>query len=212
MFDSIITSITSNLMKPLPGIEAHFEMAHFNREKITHTSKNLNEYKSSAVLILIFPSLQNKPSILFIERVRYNGYHSGQIAFPGGKAEIEDYDLQATALREFFEETGSDITPTVIGKLTPVYIPVSNYMVQPYVAYTNKKPNFVINPNEVSKLIECEISLLFDNNLIKETTIEPSPGYKLKTPYFDVHGNILWGATAMITNELKWIIKGSHYV
>ena len=137
----------------------------------------------------------------------YNGHHSGQIAFPGGKVEPTDTDLKATALREFFEETGSDITPTIIGKLTPVYIPVSKCMVQPLVSYVEQKPNFSASAYEVNELIEWEITDLLNPEIIKETTIEPTPGLKLKTPYFDVQGKVLWGATAMMLNELKIIIS-----
>jgi 8-oxo-dGTP pyrophosphatase MutT (NUDIX family) len=146
-------------------------------------------------------------SVLLIERMTYNGHHSGQIAFPGGKVEPTDRDLQETALREFFEETGADITPTVIGKLTPVYIPISKFMVQPFVSYVEQKPNFSASAYEVNALIEWEIDHLLNPNIIKETTVEPMPGYKLKTPYFDVQGKVLWGATAMMLNELKWVLK-----
>lgn len=209
MFEAFINNLKNKIEKPLPGISAQYEMAHVNREKILHTSPKLNEYKPSAVLILLFPNYHNKPTILLIERNLYKGYHSGQIALPGGKAEKSDTSLQATALREFFEETGSDIIPTIIGKLTPVYIPVSKFMVQPYIAYANKKPNFSINTREVSELIEWEMIYLLDNNTIKQTMVEPTLGYKLKTPYFDVHGKVMWGATAMMLNELKWVINSN---
>lgn len=209
MFEEFIVKLKNKIEKPLPGISAQYEMAHIKREKILYNSNESKEYKPSAVLILIFPNNNNQPTILLIERNSYNGYHSGQIALPGGKAEINDDSLQVTALREFFEETGSDITPTIIGKLTPVYIPVSKFMVQPYIAYANKKPNFSINTREVAELIEWEILHLLDSNTIKQTTVEPTLGYKLKTPYFDVNGKVLWGATAMMLNELKWIINSN---
>jgi 8-oxo-dGTP pyrophosphatase MutT (NUDIX family) len=207
MFETFITNLKNKIEKPLPGISAQYEMAHVNREKILLTSNESKEYKPSAVLILLFPNNNNQPTILLIERNSYIGYHSGQIALPGGKAEISDDNLQSTALREYFEETGSDIIPTIIGKLTPVYIPVSKFMVQPYIAYANKKPKFSINTREVAELIEWEMVHLLDNNTIKETTVEPTFGYKFKTPFFDVHGKVLWGATAMMLNELKCIIN-----
>jgi len=207
MFQFFIDNLKINLQKPLPGEEAQFEMAHVKREKIAANSIDSDAYRPSAVLILLYPNEQQQTSVLLIERMTYNGHHSGQIAFPGGKVEPTDRDLQETALREFFEETGADITPTVIGKLTPVYIPISKFMVQPFVSYVEQKPNFSASAYEVNALIEWEIDHLLNPNIIKETTVEPMPGYKLKTPYFDVQGKVLWGATAMMLNELKWVLK-----
>ena len=206
MFQLFIDNLKTNLQKPLPGEEVQFEMAHVKREKLADLFADYKNYRPSAVLILLYPNEQ-QTSILLIERMTYDGHHSGQIALPGGKAELSDVDLQATALREFFEETGSDIIPTVIGKLTPIYIPVSKFMVQPFVAYVTQKPNFTISEMEVSQLIEWSIDDLLNPNIIKETTIEPTPGLKLKTPYFDVQGKVLWGATAMMLNELKWVLN-----
>jgi len=206
MFQLFINNLKTNLQKPLPGVEAQFEMAHVKREKVLSNSYESQNYRPSAVLILLYPNEEQQTSVLLIERMTYNGHHSGQIAFPGGKAEPSDVDLQATALREFFEETGADITPTIIGKLTPVYIPVSKFMVQPFVSYVEQKPNFSASAYEVNELIEWEINQLLNPDIIKETVIEPAPGLKLKTPYFDVQGKVLWGATAMMLNELKKIL------
>ena len=207
MFQLFINNLKTNLQKPLPGEDAQFEMAHVTREKLADLFAEYKNYRASAVLILLYPNEQNQTSVLLIERMTYDGHHSGQIAFPGGKVEPNDIDLQATALREFFEETGSDETPTVIGKLTPVYIPVSKFMVQPFVSYVDQKPNFTASAYEVNELIEWEINHLLNPDIIKETTIEPTPGLKLKTPYFDVQGKVLWGATAMMLNELKWVLR-----
>lgn len=206
MFQLFIENLKTNLQKPLPGVEAQFEMAHVKRERVLANTYESQNYRPSAVLILLFPNEQNQTSVLLIERMTYNGHHSGQIAFPGGKAEPDDLDLQATALREFFEETGADVTPTVIGKLTPVYIPVSKFMVQPFVSFVEQKPNFLASAYEVNELIEWEINHLLNPEIIKETTIEPTPGYKIKTPYFDLQGKVLWGATAMMLNELKRVL------
>jgi 8-oxo-dGTP pyrophosphatase MutT (NUDIX family) len=208
MFQLFIENLKTNLQKPLPGEEAQFEMAHVKREKVLANSLDSQNYRPSAVLILLYPNEQQQTSVLLIERMTYDGHHSGQIALPGGKVEPDDIDLQATALREFFEETGADETPTIIGKLTPVFIPVSKFMVQPFVSYVEQKPNFSASAYEVNELIEWEITHLLNPDIIKETTIEPTHGYKLKTPYFDVQGKVLWGATAMMLNELKWVLKG----
>jgi 8-oxo-dGTP pyrophosphatase MutT (NUDIX family) len=207
MFAEFITNLTIKLQHPLPGEEAQFEMAHVDREKVNTLSADYKNYRPSAVLILLYPNEHDETILLLIERMTYNGYHSGQIALPGGKAEPTDTDLQATALREFFEETGADAMPEVIGKLSPVHIPVSKFSVQPFVAYLNKRPNFSVNTREVQQLIEWPFTNFISTETIKQTTIEPMPGLKLSTPYFDVQDKVLWGATAMIMNELRWVVN-----
>lgn len=207
MFEEFISNLKIKLQQPLPGEKAQFEMAHTNREKVSEKSNIYRDYRPSAVLILLYPNEHGETILLLIERVTYDGYHSGQIALPGGKAEPTDADLQATAMREFFEETGSDKKPEVIGKLTPVYISVSKFIVQPFVAYLPERPNFNIHTREVQQLIEWPFTNFIDAETVKQTTIEPMPGLKLHTPYFDVQDKILWGATAMIMNELKWVIN-----
>jgi 8-oxo-dGTP pyrophosphatase MutT (NUDIX family) len=205
MFSDFINDLKSKLQQTLPGIEAQFEMAHVKRERVEYG--NDKDYRPSAVLILLYPNDQEDVCILLIERSTYNGHHSGQIALPGGKVEPTDKDLEDTALREFYEETGCEEVPFMIGKLSPIHIPVSKFVVHPFVGYLSKRPIFSPNENEVKQLLEWKLSDLLLPESVKETTIEPMPGLKMSTPYFDVQEKILWGATAMMLNELKWVVN-----
>lgn len=210
MFEEFIENLKVNLTFPLPGIVAQFEMAHAAREKLLPNSADMGTYRPSAVLIVVYPNEMREPVFLLIERVKYNGHHSGQIALPGGKSDLSDIDLEATAMREFFEETGSNATPEIIGKLTPIYIPVSKFIVHPFVAVLKSRPEFMISEREVKQLIEWPLKEFLSTLTIKQTIVEPMPGFRINTPYFDVNGKILWGATAMIMNELKVIINAKN--
>ena len=206
MFNQFIQQLKNKLTLPLPGEEVQFELAHIARERIIPNSEEAQLYRPSAVLVFIYPNANNEPTILLVERPTYDGHHSGQIGFPGGKADLSDFNLEATALREFFEETGCSETPNFIGSLTPVYIPISKFMVQPYLAYLNETPIFNPDEREVFQLIELSVTDLLNPDLIKETIVTPTPTLKFKTPYFDVNQKIVWGATAMILNELKALL------
>jgi 8-oxo-dGTP pyrophosphatase MutT (NUDIX family) len=133
--------------------------------------------------------------------------HSGQISLPGGKFDESDITLEKTALRECHEEIGIQNNIEVLGQLTPIYIPVSKFMVTPFVAILNEEdPTYILNVNEVQNVIEFPVDDLRSPHIVKQTTVEPTAGIKLKTPYFDIQGKIVWGATAMILNEFKHLL------
>ncbi|HEX9650703.1 MAG TPA: CoA pyrophosphatase, partial [Cyclobacteriaceae bacterium] len=171
-------------------------------------------YKESSVLVLIFPQ-NGSAYIPLIKRPDYDGIHSGQISLPGGKREVQDKNLVDTALRETWEEIGAQINQIkILGSLTPLYIPPSNFMVNPFVGFVESKPQFKIDPVEVQKIIEAPVSYFVEGNnvLNKEIEIIRKSGkanevIKLETPYFDLEGEVLWGATAMILSELKELMR-----
>lgn len=136
------------------------------------------------------------------------GPHSGQVSFPGGKQEENDENLQKTALREAKEELGIDIEGVeVIGTMTGLYIPISNFLVYPYLGIMDTKPDFRPDPVEVRQIIEIRLDQLLDGVNIKRKPIMISLiGKEIETPYFDLEGQTIWGATAMILSELRELL------
>ncbi|MDD3875612.1 MAG: CoA pyrophosphatase [Bacteroidales bacterium] len=191
--------------KKLPGISAHELMLPKNRPlKIPENLKN--PQKLCSVLILLYPKDNSIFSVL-TERNTYDGIHSGQISLPGGKQEKFDKDLIETALRESHEEIGIQTElVNVMGTLTPIFIPPSNFWVLPVVGNIKQAPEFKIAVNEVSKLIEYDIKLLLDEKNVKEKMFSGA-GYEISAPFFDISGSCVWGATAMILSEFKIILR-----
>jgi 8-oxo-dGTP pyrophosphatase MutT (NUDIX family) len=181
-------------------------MAPVRRERMSEISVSERNPRSSAVLILLYPSQDSFRTVL-IERPVYEGVHSGQVAFPGGKFEPEDLTLENTALREAEEEVGiARENVAVLGRLTDLYISPSNFLVSPIIAYTDQIPVFKPDPREVNKVITIGLDMLNDISIRGVKTITYSGGYKIKTPYYEVEGLTVWGATAMIISELNAVI------
>ncbi len=204
---SLIKLLKDRLNKPLPGIEAQYEMAPVSRAKFDVKALEPNTYKKSAVVLLLYNN-NGSCHIPLIKRNEYEGKHSNQVGLPGGKFDENDGNLTNTALRELHEEIGikkQDVE--ILGALTPLYIPVSNFYVEPFIAiYQGDNINFNIDTREVKQLIQLDTGLLKLDSLIEHDGIVSGEGYKLKTPYFNVEGEIIWGATAMILNEFKKLI------
>jgi 8-oxo-dGTP pyrophosphatase MutT (NUDIX family) len=151
----------------------------------------------------------NDISIIFIERAEYGGTHSGQIAFPGGKVEANDIDLLYTARRESEEEVGISISEgKFIGKLTPVYIPVSNYDVYPFVILHEKFPVLSVDEREVSSFIIASLHSLAEPDAIHHKELAILKDNKMaKVPGFYIEDKWLWGASALIINELVAVYR-----
>jgi 8-oxo-dGTP pyrophosphatase MutT (NUDIX family) len=210
MFPSFVNKLKIRFETPLPGSDAQLLMAPEGRRRLANMDISTYNPRKSAVLILLFP-VQNKICTILIQRPIYDGVHSGQIAFPGGKFEETDVDLQKTALREAFEEVGvpaSDVT--IIGKLTDLYIPPSNFLVSPFIGFANEKPDFILNAYEVQDIITVDLFDLNSNAIKTEKTIIHSGGYKIKTPCYEVNGLTIWGATAMMISELNVVVAEAN--
>ncbi len=132
--------------------------------------------------------------------------HSGQISLPGGKKDPTDTSLYHTAIRETFEEIGiKENQIELLGELTPLFIPISNFMVYPFVAFSKEELHFTPNPSEVELVIEIPITELLDENTITEDAWEEK-GKLFRKPFFAISNQQIWGATAMILSEFRHLL------
>lgn len=191
----------------LPGEEAHLEFSPI-RQKSSEALKNAQQVRDAAVAIVIYP-LNNELYSLVIERQTYDGTHSGQISFPGGKVEESDQNLMHTAIRECFEEIGLQLNETdFISELTSVFIPVSGFHVRPFIFYQEIEPtNFILSEREVYQLAHISLSeLTKDENVVLKSLKVGNMTLK-DVPHFKLNEVEIWGATALMLNELKHLLN-----
>lgn len=193
----------------LPGEEYHFRMAPLERLKeLKRKAYQMQSAKMAAVLCLFYPNTIGDTHFSLILRKTYKGVHSAQVGFPGGKIEKIDSDLMATALREAHEEVG--ITPSdvrVLKELTEVYIPPSNYFVRPYLGISKSTPHFQLQMDEVDALIEVPvIEFMHERSKIIQT-LSTSYAKNIEVPAFELQGHVVWGATAMMLNEVRELLS-----
>jgi len=160
--------------------------------------------RPAAVLVLVVPDADGEARIVLTERTTGGRHHSGEISFPGGRAEPEDADLVATALREAAEEIGllpTDAGLRVVGTLEPFWIPVSNYLVTPVVAVASARPSLAAAPDEVARIIEAPLDAFLGGAPIEiiERTIAD---WTIRYGAYAVEGLLVWGATARILGRL----------
>ena len=194
----------------LPGEIAHKKLSPKGRlltsELLKNTEKNRESFKESAVSILIY-QVEKINELILIQRQIYEGNHSGQISFPGGKKEINDENLFETATRECKEEIGFEPKSThFIGNLSPVYIPISQFYVVPFVFFLDEKPNLIADNYEVQEIITIKLKDLLNENNFQVKTIEIKEK-TIEAPCFYIDEKIIWGATAFMLNELKMIFE-----
>jgi 8-oxo-dGTP pyrophosphatase MutT (NUDIX family) len=204
LFNDFIIQLTEQLKEPLPGQEFHLKMmAQFRVNSKVQPNENT---RKSAILILFYP-YQEEIFVPLILRPAYDGVHGGQMAFPGGRAEKEDENLNRTALREAQEEVGiKAIDVKIIGQLTEIFIPPSNFFVMPIIGYVNYHPTFYPDAREVDSIYEINLKEIMDeqNQQVRKVDVR---GLKLETPCFIIQERVVWGATAMMLAELNEILR-----
>jgi 8-oxo-dGTP pyrophosphatase MutT (NUDIX family) len=192
----------------LPGHDAFLRMSGYPRPDLDAVRRMDPPPRESAVLAMLYERA-GQAHVLLMLRPEYDGVHSGQIAFPGGRREPEDPDLLHTALREFREETGSMPAGLLhLGSLSPVYIPPSRSLVTPFVAAVDELGPLSPDPREVAALIEAPVALLLRDDILRTGDRHVQVmGRTMQVPYFDVHGHMVWGATAMMIAELRALLS-----
>jgi 8-oxo-dGTP pyrophosphatase MutT (NUDIX family) len=206
-FERLIAHLESRLNQGLPGKEAHLDMAPQPIDLRRFDPKLPENHRKSGVLLLFYP--ESRQSFFpLIKRPDYPGVHGGQIALPGGKMEQDDPDVIFTALREAEEEIGVDSGKIeILGRLSDLYIPTSNFLVSPVIGFLEEKPKMIPEEKEVQRIITTDLQHVLNLDLRKRKILELSSGFKLDTPYFEIDGEVVWGATAMILSELSWLLS-----
>ena len=206
-FNSFLKHISNLTDVPLGGIDSQFKMAPAIRKNFDLKTIIKPNAKNAATLALFYPNTQNETCFLLTQRAIYNGAHSAQISFPGGKIEKNDANLEFTALRETYEETAVKMNDiSIYRELTKTYIPPSNFWVTPYMGTIDYRPNFIAN-NEVSAFIEVQLKDILDDSAIIIKNMTTSYMKSVDVPCFKLNDYIVWGATAMILSEIKDLLK-----
>lgn len=207
-FNLFFNAIPNVMNVELPSISSHIKMAPLERVKMMEEdSYDISSVRKAAVMMLFYPK-NDITHLLLIIRNSYPGVHSSQIAFPGGKVEDIDFDLKQTALRETHEEIGihpNDIH--VIRDFSSIYIPPSNFLVYPFLGISQSELTFTLQQEEVAGIIELPLSTLLDDSIISSKNLETSYSKLIDVPIFQIEEHSVWGATAMMLNELKDVLK-----
>ena len=205
----LAVALAARLAHPLPGHAAHAEMAPYPaRTDPSVISVEGKTARRAATVVLLLPSPEGEAR--FVLTVRHAGLrdHSGQVSLPGGRIEPGETPEQA-ALREAREEVGvPESAPSILGRLTPLYIPPSRFAVWPIVAVVGARPTFVTQEAEVAELLDVPLASLLDP-AVRRVAPRDLGGARAEVPYFDLGGHQVWGATAMMLAEFAAVVRGA---
>ena len=193
----------------LPGEEAHYKLAPMLRlRELENLDLQQKKPKQAAVLAVFYPGEQAETKFVLILRKTYRGVHSNQVGFPGGRVEEGDRDLAHTALRETEEEVGIPQEEVeVLRELTKLYIPPSNFWVQPFIGIMECRPKLIPQESEVEAVIEVDIDDFLADSCLTTETLSTSYAKNIEVPAFLLNGHVVWGATAMMLSEMKELLK-----
>lgn len=200
-----IGKVKERILHSLPGTAAQLKMAPASRLNQLTAPDNARQ---SGVMVLLFMEGEEWHTLL-MQRTEDGHTHSGQISFPGGKKEDSDRDIIDTAARECEEEIGIDKTTiNMIGTISPLYIPPSNFHVTPVLGFLPGNFAMKISEQEVQEVYKIPLSYLFDDKIKEKRSILTSQNLRLESPVYVLsNSKIVWGATAMIISELEHLIE-----
>ena len=205
-----LNDVRRALSRPRPELEALLRMATQPRPggaglPLGHSPKQ------GGVLLLLYP-IDSCLRLVLTRRTEQVTHHKGQISLPGGAREPGDHSLLETALRETREELGIRTDQLqVLGPLTSLYIPPSNYCIQPYVAYADTRPDFCPEPTEVEELLEMSLNHLLDP-ATREEEVWRLRGHPVVVPFYRLGEHKIWGATALVLSEFEVMLRRSDMV
>ncbi len=202
----VLDGLNKRLAAPLPGPVAHEPLRARPAGQVIPKFEHQTPPKPGSVLLLLCPQ---DDTFMFplIRRPDYPGMHSGQVSFPGGKAEPGETAVE-TALREATEEIGVETSKiAVIGKLSNFYVVPSNIMVTPVVGVTTSPVSFAPDRHEVVRILFGKLSEIIPDQAIKTKEILVANRYRMLAPHFEIDGEVVWGATAMMLNEFRMVLR-----
>lgn len=208
-FDEFLKQVPKLSNLELLGQEAQFLMAPDERIRaLSEMDIEAKKPRWAGVMAVFYPNTKGETTLVLILRKTYKGVHSNQVGFPGGKAEAFDESIKHTALRETEEEVGLPQNEiNVVKKLTKLYIPPSNFWVQPFIGYVEQTPVFTKEDAEVEAILEVPLEEFLADKSVITQRIDTSYGTMLDVPAFYLSEHVVWGATAMMLSEVKWAFQ-----
>ena len=205
--EEVVAALSRNISSGLPGESAQLKMAPAHRLSSAEYVR-IQLHRTGCVLALLFPEkLTGEAKIVLIHRTSSDSVHGGQISFPGGKQEEQDASLLHTALRETEEEIGViSSTVKIIGALTELYIPPSNFLVHPFIGYVEEEPVFIPSEREVNKIITPFLNFFSNPENVHREKFASARGFEVDAPYYALNEYKIWGATAMMISEISALL------
>ncbi len=208
MLSTLLSQLANRLARPLPGHDAHLSMAPRYPARRDDLSVEDRDCRNAGVLLLLLPH-EEEPAVVLTVRRDHLPDHAGQISFPGGQRENSEA-LSDTALREAEEEVALSPAPVrMLGRLTPLYIPPSDFCVHPFVGGLDRAPDLRPTDAEVDRVLRVPLAHLLHPDTRKTETRRLN-GTDIDVPYYDVAGHTVWGATAMMLAEFLKVVRDAE--